>query len=171
MTKLQPDENLKNWHLYKKDPPKYLALCHEIVRQYPKNPNVYFSRHIAWTRVGRLDKALEDLDTAIELKPDSMSFDARGQLLYRMGRIDEAIKNLDKADELDSIEWEEAFGPVYRAQCHALLGNLEAALRDCRRINKRHWTPGVHGMLRGDRTEITAQIMRIALDVANGRGP
>lgn len=167
MTKLNPDDDLKNWHLYKTDPPQYLALCNEIVRQHPNNPDVYVGRHTAWMRVGQFDKALEDLNKAINLNPDGLLFGARGQLLYQMGRIDDAIKDLDKADELNPMEWEEAFSPVYRAQCHAQLGNLEAALKDCRRINPQHWTPGVHGMLKGDRTEITAQIMRIALDAAN----
>ena len=170
MAKLNPDDNLKHWDLYKTDPEKYLSLCNDIVRQHPENPDAYIGRHTAWKRVDRFDKALEDLNKAIDLKPDDgLIFEARGELLYQMGRVDEALEDLDAAEELNPTEWEEAFAPIYRAQCHAALGNLEAALSDCRRINPQHWTPGVHGMLKGGRAEITAQITRIALDAANRR--
>jgi len=162
VAKLEPDENLRNWHLYKTDPEKYLDLCHRIVQEYPDDPCAYGSCHTAWLRVGRPDKAMEDIETAIRLRPDSGNFAARGELLYLQGDIAAALKDFDRAEALDPADWSEAFGPVYRAQCHAHLGNLEAALRDCQSINDQHWTPGIHGMLPGNRAEITAQIVRIA---------
>lgn len=166
MKKLQPDENLKNWDLYKKDPEKYLDLCDQIVTEYPEDPNAYWSRHSAWQRVGRPDKALEDIETVIRLRPDSMSFSKRGELLYLQGNLSAALEDFDRAEALDSADWEEMFGPVYRAQCHAQLGNIEAALKDCSRISDQHWTPGIHGMLPGNRADIIAQIVRIAEEAA-----
>ncbi len=169
MAKIRPDENLRNWHLYKTDPQKYLDLCHRIVHEYPNDPCAYGSRHAAWLRVGRPDKALEDIETAIRMRPDSSNFARRGELLYLQGKNEAALEDFDRAEILDPADWPESFGPIYRAQIHAHLGNLEAALRDCQSINDQHWTPGIHGMLPGNRAEITAQIVRIAREARHRR--
>ena len=54
------------------------------------------------------------------------------------------------------------------ADCHARLGNLEAALADCAALRDDHWTPGVFGAPAGTKAEVTAEIRRLALALRRG---
>ena len=37
--------------------------------------------------------------------------------------------------------WPYEFGPLFRADCYARLGNEAAALADCETLPNNHWTP------------------------------
>ena len=151
-----------DYKLLKSDPHRFLALVQEHVRQRPSDPIGYFRRHHAWESVGRRDLALKDLDHCLSLEPDWITFLARGRLLRDMGRYRDAIADFDRAEAANPESWPTALGPLYRADCHARLGNETAALADCARLPDDHWTPGVFGTPAGDKQQVTTKIRDIA---------
>ncbi|MDC6695523.1 hypothetical protein, partial [Leclercia adecarboxylata] len=74
----------------------------------------------------------------------------------------EAIADFNRAESLDREDWLGGFGPIRRAECHARLGNVDAALADCADIDEEHWMPGVCGILPGDKAAIVAEVKRLA---------
>ena len=66
------------------------------------NPAGLLGRALALKELGRLDEALEDVSTAIELKPDFAAVYAnRGIILDHLGHYEEAILDYRKAVQLD----------------------------------------------------------------------
>src|SRR5579883_1938939 len=61
-------------------------------------------------------------------------------------------------------------GLLYRADCHARLGDEAAALAYCARLPDDFWTPGVYDAPAGSKAEIADELRRIAAK-ARGRGP
>ncbi|HEX7198144.1 MAG TPA: tetratricopeptide repeat protein, partial [Dongiaceae bacterium] len=56
----------------------------------------------AYVDKGRLDRAIEDFDTAIKIEPDySLAFANRGIAYHRKGDLDRAITDYDAAIRLD----------------------------------------------------------------------
>jgi hypothetical protein len=58
------DDFERQFELRRTDPAKFLDLMNKLVERRPDDGHSYFSRHQAWTRLGRLDLALADLDKA-----------------------------------------------------------------------------------------------------------
>lgn len=54
------------------------------------------------------------------------------------------------------------FGPLFRADCHARLGDEAAALADCETMPDDHWTPGLFGTPVGTKQEVAAELRRRA---------
>ena len=80
---------------------------------------------------GRLDEALQDFDTAVELEPDSAEYRIdRGRTLARSGRYEDALADLDRAIALDP---ENSVPFVVRAETHQLAGRLDEAAADVAR--------------------------------------
>lgn len=157
------DYDIREQHeLLRSDPRKYLALADELVRQNPSDSRAYWDRYMAWHKLGRKDLALKDLNKSLELKHSHVKLHARGELLHALERYPEAIKDFDEAEALDPEFWIGSFGPLYRADCHARLGNEEAALADCARLPEKHWTPGLDGTPKGDKQQVIAEIQRRA---------
>ncbi len=162
MTKVSDADLIENHGLLRSDPERYLALANAFVQQNPSNPDGYFSRHRAWMTLGRPDLALEDLDKSLNLEPHYVTFRSRGNVLRRMGRYAEAVDDFNRSEALDPIAWREAYGPLFRAECHARLGNEAAALADCAQLPSDHWTPGLHGAPAGTKAEVVAEVRRLA---------
>lgn len=163
MTNITLDDLLKNFHLLRSDPRRYLELCNEFIAKNPHDPIAYLDRHHAWERLDRPDLALADIETSIRLKPRSEAFDARGCVLRHVGRYQEAIEDFDRAEALDPEGWQASPGPIFRADCHARLGHLDAALADCRYFPDDLRWPGPFGLPAGSKAEIIAEIRRRAL--------
>jgi tetratricopeptide (TPR) repeat protein len=66
-------------------------------------PKVYAYRGLAYLAQGEVDKALADLDKAIEFQPTlALAFYARGVARFAMGDYDLALADLDAVLELDN---------------------------------------------------------------------
>ena len=157
-----PKDDGPDYKLLRSDPEKFLAMVQDHIRRYPRDPIGYFQRHHAWEKLGRKDLALKDLDYSLELEPHWATFLSRGCLLRGMGRYEDAIADLNRAETADPEVWPTAFGPLYRADCYARLGNEAAALADCAQLPEDHWTPGVFGTPAGNKHEVTTKIGEIA---------
>ncbi len=157
------EEELKRRHdLLRSNPRSYLALVQEEIRQHPSNADGYFNRHHAWIALGRRDLALRDLSTAIDLDPHYINFFSRGCLLRDLGRYKEAIADFDRAFAGDIENQLGGFGALFRADCHARLGDVDAALKDCERLPEDHWTPGPMNLPAGDKDQVAAELRRRA---------
>jgi tetratricopeptide (TPR) repeat protein len=162
MRKMTPEKFAAEHKLFWKNPEKYIEMVNGFIRENPDDSTEYFSRHQAWARLGKLDKALEDLNQSISLEDKVISRLARGSILCRMGRYQEALGDFNRSEEFDPVGWADCWGPLYRANCHARLGDERAALADCERLPEDFWSPGIYGEPAGNKTEITAEIRRRA---------
>ena len=160
--KLSADDLIKNFHLLRSHPVKYLALAQEFVRQNPNDPGAYFSRHWGWAELGRMDRALADLDRALSLEQHPVTYGARAMVLRAIGRHRDAIDDFNRAEALATDRSKVDFDRLFRADCHARLGDEKAALADCALLRDDHWTPGVFGAPKGNKQEVIAEIRRRA---------
>jgi tetratricopeptide (TPR) repeat protein len=97
----------------------------EHKQDLPGVSRIYHNRGLSFAHVFMRDKALEDYNTALRLKPDdSYAYNDRGALFYDWGRYPEAMKDLDKAISLEAdvghFYW--ARGAVFEA-----MGNMNVA--------------------------------------------
>jgi tetratricopeptide (TPR) repeat protein len=157
------EEEIKNeFQFYRTDPQKFWELTNRRVELHPNSSHAYFGRYQAWARLGRLDLALADIDKALSLRDHFVSHQARGHILRRLGRYREAIDAYNRAEQMDPIGWQGGFGALYRADCHAQLGDEAAALADCDTMPGDHWTPGMSGVPAGNKEEVAAELCRRA---------
>jgi tetratricopeptide (TPR) repeat protein len=65
-------------------------------------PLAYNNRGMAFYKLGKLDKAMEDFDRAIALNPSYIyAYNNRGMAFYRLGKLDKAMKDFDRAIALN----------------------------------------------------------------------
>ena len=171
MTKITDDDLMQHFNLLRTDPQKYLSLADEVVRSNPDDPHAYFSRYQAWNRLGRKDLALADLNKTLSLEHHWITYESRGNLLCELGRYRAALDDFNRAEAMDPEEWAGGFGPLYRADCHACLGDETAALADCARLPDDHWTPGLFGAPAGNKDQVIAEIRRRAAAARSSRQP
>jgi tetratricopeptide (TPR) repeat protein len=152
----------RQYDLLRSDPEKFLEIAQQFVAQNPDDPTGYFTRHRAWTHLGQMELALADLDRSLALEKHYTTYEARGNLLRRMGRYLEAVADFNTSETLDRETWLGGFGPLFRAECHARLGNLDAALADCATLPDDHWTPGIHEAPAGNKRDVTTRIRWLA---------
>lgn len=165
-----PAETLALHKILRSDPQRYLRIVNEWVQDNPENPHAYFDRHLAWMKIGEPQRALDDLNKVIELKPDMVSFLSRGEVHRHMGAYEKALEDFDRGESIDPIEWKESgIGPLYQADTHARLGNETAALACCSRLPENFWTPGINGAPGGGKAEVADKLRRIAADVRRKR--
>ena len=150
------------------EPEKYIEMISGFIKADPTDHVGYFSRHQAWVRVGRLDKALDDIDRAIALNDSVIGHLSRGKILSSLGRYQEALADFNRAEELDPAGWVDCWGPLYRADCRAWLGQADAALADCARLPEDFFSPGLSGTPSGNKAQITAAIRQRAAGAHNG---
>lgn len=162
MSKITHEDLSEHFALLRSDPEKYLELANQLVRQDPSDSDAYFSRHQAWNQLGRYDLAMADLDKSLSIEPHHVTYRARGNLLRKLGLYQEAIEDFNRSEVLMPEVWPVQFGPLFRAECHARLGNEEAALADCASLPDNHWTPGLHGAPAGDKQEVATELCRLA---------
>jgi tetratricopeptide (TPR) repeat protein len=146
----------------RKDPQGYLAYAHGLVAQDPSNADAYIERSWAWDTIGRKDMALEDMDRAVALEPGTGTHELRAYVLRDLGRYREALDDLNRAEACDPQLWATGYGLLFRADCHARLGNEAAALADCARLSDDHWTPGMMGAPKGTKAEVAEELRRRA---------
>ena len=81
-------------------------------------PEVYAHRGLAYLAQGEVNKALADLDRAIELQPTlALAFYARGVARFALGDYDLALTDLDAVLELNN-------DPEVRQAAESLLNEL-----------------------------------------------
>lgn len=163
---------LEAHNIYRANPHRYLTMANQWVRDHPQMSGAYFSRHFGWMAIGEPWKALEDMNIAIELEPDWISFVSRGGIHRHLGAYEQALADYGRAEAMmmDAADWEDyGFGLLYQADCHARLGNEEAALACCARLRADFWTPGIRGTPPGGKAQIAAKLGAMAAE-ARGKG-
>ena len=104
---------------------------------------------------GRLDEALPDFDTAVELEPDSAEYRIdRGRTLARSGRYEDALADLDRAIALDP---ENSVAFVVRAETHQVAGRLDKAAADVARAVELQPKNTVAWLLQADVLQLTGK--------------
>ena len=160
--RISHDDLTRQFDLLRSNPEKYLGLAEQLVKQDPEDEHAYFSRHQAWVHLGRYELALADLDKSLSLAPHYVTHRARGKVLRDMGRYREAIEAFNRSQAMDPVAWMNALGPLLRADCYARLGKEKAALDDCASLPDQHWTPGIFGAPAGNKSDVAAELRRIA---------
>ena len=163
-------EEVKALHeLLRSDTERYLQIVNGWIAENPANSHAYFDRHMAWMKLGKPQRAIADLDMAIQLDPKPVRFSARGDVYRSVGEYEKALEDLDRAEAINPAQWtEDAFGLLVQADCHARLGNEAAALACCARLHDDFWTGSVDGTPGGSKAEIADTLRRMAAD-ARGR--
>jgi tetratricopeptide (TPR) repeat protein len=167
MSKITSDDLERQFHLLRSAPEQYLAMAQELVRADPDKSDGYWARYQAYETLEKYDLALADLDKVLSLKPQWIVYECRGNVLRALGRYREALADFNRAEAIDPNDWNGGFGHLFRADCHARLGNEQAALEDCAALRDDHWTPGILGAPAGNRDQVLAAIRRLA---ARARG-
>ena len=119
--------------------------------------------------LGEPQRALDDLNKAIELEPEPVAFIMRGEVYRFLGEYQKAVADYAHAEAMDLAEWQDnGFCLLYQADAHAHLGNEAAALACCARLRDHFWTPGMNNTPSGGKAEIAEKLRRVAAD-ARGR--
>lgn len=155
------DINRRHRELWK-EPERFLELTNQLVDQNPDDPNAYFARHQAWERLGQSNLALADLDKSLALEDHYVTHRTRGDVLHGLGRYREAIDEYNRSEQMEPMQWIGSFGPLFRADCYARLGDEAAALADCETMPDDHWTPGLFGTPAGNKQEVADELRRRA---------
>lgn len=177
MPKITYDDLEEHFHLLRTAPEKYLAMAEELIRAEPDGSDGYWSRYQALNGLKRYEEALADLNKVLSIEqslfdPNDfrslekawVTYLARGNVLRALGRYREALDDFNRTQKLDPGPWEGTLTPLFRAECHARLGNEEAALADCAALSDDHWTPGHLGAPKGNKAEVIAEIRRLAAE-------
>jgi len=163
-----PEMNKVEWRQYYgllwTHPQQYLRIAEDTIRQFPDDPGGYLDRQRAWAHLGCLDLALLDIDKALSLDDEGLTRLERAALLRRMERYQVEIDEFERCEANDERLLGISIYAVERAECHARLGNLEAALADCERLREGHRQPSFNGGLGGNKSEITAAVRRLAAE-------
>jgi tetratricopeptide (TPR) repeat protein len=164
-------EEVKMLHgILRSDPQHYLQIVNKWIEENPRNSHAYFDRHMAWMKLGEPQRAIADLDMAIQLDPKPVAFWSRGDVYRHIGEYEKALEDFDRAEAINPARWkEDAFGLVSQADCHARLGNEAAALACCERLPDDFWTGSIEGAPGGGKAEIAEKLRRIAADAQDGR--
>jgi tetratricopeptide (TPR) repeat protein len=104
---------------------KYYNLC---VEKFPQNESCYSERGSLYLRTGKLDLALNDLNTSIDLNSlVSNAYNIRGLILFEQKEYLSAINDFTKAIE---IEQSEALYYYHRGMIYYELESYSEALKD-----------------------------------------
>ena len=165
-----PDELLELHKILRSDPQRYLRIVDEWIQDNPDNSNAFYDRHQAWMRIGKPQRALEDLNKAIDLRADQTAFVARGCVYRHLGEYEKALDDYRRGEAMDPAQWEEdAFGLLFQADAHARLGDEEKALVCCARLPGDFWTPGLKDAPGGDKVAVAEKLKLIAAEARRTR--
>src|SRR6185369_1419087 len=110
-----------------------IQACNQVIAAWPNAKQkivwAFYHRGNAYTAQQDYDRAIQDYDIAIGLKPDhSHAYADRGLAYFAKGAFERAIEDYDVAIRLDP-----AYAPTYQDRCYslAILGHVERALVDC----------------------------------------
>lgn len=159
-----PDEASAFHDLLRADPQRYIQITNDWIRQSPDNSHAYYDRHLGWMRIGEPQRALDDLNRAIELSPNQARFEARGNVHRNLGDYEAALRDYKQGDALDPTLYEEGLTLLYQADCHARLGDEVAALACCARLPDDFWTPGPNDAPAGDKIAVGHRLRIIAAE-------
>jgi tetratricopeptide (TPR) repeat protein len=149
--------------ILRSDPQRYISVVNKWIQDNPNNAEAYFDRHFGWMNVGDHDRALEDMNRAIELEPSPMKYLSRGDVYRHRGQYGKALEDYNRGEAMDPTLWEgDAMGLLYQADVCARLGDETAALAYCARLPNDFWTPGLQGAPAGDKTAIAEALRKIA---------
>ena len=169
MNTITPEENMRRHQLLCSDPQRYLEMMNTIIAENPSDSHEYFARSHAWFMLGKQEAAIGDMDRSLALEDHYIVRLSRGNLLMELGRYREALKDYNRSEAMAPERWQDAWGPVYRADCHARLGDDTAALADCALLPEDGFIyPGLHGSPIGTKTEVIAEIRRRAAAARQG---
>lgn len=101
----------------------------QVVSRDPQNREAYFLRAIAWGRMKAWDKALEDVDTVLKLKPDEDAYFIRAEIKADQGQPDAALADLNEALRLAPNSGDAL---CFRGRLREDAGDYAAALADYR---------------------------------------
>jgi len=156
------EEALALHKILRKDPQRYLQIVDDWINENPTNSHAYFDRHRAWMKIGEPQRALADLNKAIELTPDQSAFEARGDVYRHLGEYERALRDYQHGEALNPSEWAGGYGLLFQADCHARLGDEAAALACCARMPDDFWTPGMAGAPSGGKAAVANKLQAIA---------
>jgi len=170
----QPTSPQEIWtfhNLLRSDPQAYFRVVNNWIRENPTNAQAYFDRHFAWMKIGEPQRALDDLNKAVELTPDVAQFLFRGEVYRHLGQYQKALEDFDRAEAIDPKKWKEdiVFGLLFQADAHARLGNERAALASCAHLPDDFWTPGIAGAPSGSKAEVADKLRRVAAAAGRNR--
>jgi tetratricopeptide (TPR) repeat protein len=151
--------------LRRADPQRFLKIVDEWLQEEPRNFRLYVTRHFVWSDLGEPRRALADMDKVIELAPTQAAFCCRGRVYRELGEHANALADFRRGEAIDPKEWEaQGITLLYQADSHAHLGDQASALDCCARLADDFWTPGLDGAPGGGKTEIAAELRRIAAE-------
>ena len=166
-----PEDVFALHRLRRSDLQRYLEIVNEWLQKDPHSSRAYFRRHYAWNDMGEPRRALDDLTKAIQLNPNQAAFCARGRIYRQLGEHENALEDFCRGEAMNPKDWEDqAITLLYQADSHARVGDEASALASCERLPNDFWTPGLDGAPSGGKTEIAAELRRIAAEVQNKRG-
>jgi len=168
MRDMSASEFEREGRLLRENPQEYVDRISEFIRSDPNDASEYFSRHLGWLRLGHTERAMDDLNKALSLEENSNTLRSRGHLFQKIGEHARALQDFNRAEQLDPDQWNEVWGPLYQAQCHAALGDEHAALEACARLDDEHWSPGLHGAPGGTKEQVVTEIRRCLAERRGG---
>ncbi|MFN2567743.1 MAG: tetratricopeptide repeat protein [Gemmatimonadaceae bacterium] len=109
-----------------------VADCSEAMRLGLHEPEMLYTRAVAYDHLQRPLDAIADCTAALEIDPKLASaLNSRGAIRGRLGQLDEALRDLNEAMRL-APKWELPY--LNRAQVHAQRADWDAAVADCDRV-------------------------------------
>lgn len=158
-----PEELLALHELRRANPKRFLEIMDKWLEENPGDFRPYITRHFVWSDLGDPRRALDDLNTAIELAPSQAVFCVRGRVYRQLGEHEKALADFHRGESINAKEWQEHVIPLlYQADSYAHVGDETKALECCARLPDDFWTPGLDGAPPGNKAEIAAELRRIA---------
>jgi tetratricopeptide (TPR) repeat protein len=108
---------------------------------------VYFSRSVAYEKLGDMDHAMADLDAAIRTRPNELFHAIRGGWYEARRNFPAAIADYTEAIRLSTMP-SLAYGR--RIHAYRAMGDLDAALADCDAVVALTPKSAAYRVLRGD---------------------
>ncbi|HEY2708354.1 MAG TPA: hypothetical protein VGI95_09895 [Caulobacteraceae bacterium] len=156
-----PAELLELHGVLRSDSQKYLQIVSEWVESDPDDGSAYYDRHLAWMRLGVPERALEDLDQAINLDGSAMDYLARGGVNRCLGRYTDALADYSRGEGIDPKQWDaDAILLLFQADTYARTGDEAMAIVYCNRLPDDIWTPGMNGLPPGGKSDIRDELSR-----------
>ncbi len=164
----QPTNEVELKELHKilhDDPYRYLDIVDAWIEEDPNDIEAYFDRHFAWVHLGKPQLALEDMNRVVEAHGGLLDFMGRGEIYRDLGDHERALEDFARGEAIDPQEWADCqITLLYQADSHAQVGDLDAALACCARLQDDFWTPGLNGAPAGGKAEIAATLRDIAAE-------
>jgi tetratricopeptide (TPR) repeat protein len=114
----------------KKDYVMAISLCGEAIQNNPQSADNYNNRGYMYLLAGDYEKALPDIEKALELSTDTLYnwpyLDSRGRYYFKTGDMKKALADLNESLELHS----DPIVYCHRAQVYLATGEYEKAVAD-----------------------------------------